>query len=172
MSLRDARCVHCGKPEDDSKHIRYGSDADNPVKHEFEEPQEAVYTQRELKQKLAEAQAEMVERCAEALSHLATELRIVKDGVSADLAADAIQESTEVIRALSPDPHARERWELEARLDATRWALELFNDWLAMAFEASFAAKYGRAADPDVLLVERLAGLRSQLAALPEEVKQ
>jgi len=161
MSLRDARCVHCGKPEDDSKHIRYGSDADNPVKHEFEEPQEAVYTQRELKQKLAEAQAEMVERCAEALSHLATELRIVKDGVSADLAADAIQESTEVIRALSPDPEwldrQKKQWELEARLET------------AERIEGLCIAR--TRADAKALH-DYIAGLRSQLAALPEEVKQ
>ena len=57
-----------------------------------------------LEQKFTEAQVEMVACCAEVLTHLAAELRIVKDGVSADLAADAIQESTEVIRALSPDP--------------------------------------------------------------------
>ena len=57
-----------------------------------------------VEQKFTEAQAEMVACCAEVLTHLAAELRIVKDGVSADLAADAIQESTEVIRALSPDP--------------------------------------------------------------------
>lgn len=29
-------CKHCGKPENDSKHIRYGPDLDNPVKHQFE----------------------------------------------------------------------------------------------------------------------------------------
>lgn len=30
------KCARCGKPESDSKHIRYGNDIDNPVKHEFE----------------------------------------------------------------------------------------------------------------------------------------
>lgn len=33
----DEICKHCGKPENDSKHIRYGPDLENPgVKHLFE----------------------------------------------------------------------------------------------------------------------------------------
>ena len=35
-----ALCRHCGKPESSSKHTRYGSDLDNPVKHEFEPPEQ------------------------------------------------------------------------------------------------------------------------------------
>ena len=29
-------CKECGFPEDSPNHIRYGSDLDNPMKHEFE----------------------------------------------------------------------------------------------------------------------------------------
>lgn len=29
-------CSECGKPEQDSCHMRYGNDLDNPVKHQFE----------------------------------------------------------------------------------------------------------------------------------------
>jgi len=29
------RCKECGKPRDDSKHVKYGPDEDNPVKHGF-----------------------------------------------------------------------------------------------------------------------------------------
>jgi len=105
-----------------------------------------------------EAQAEMAERCAEALSHLAAELRIVKDGVSADLAADAIQESMEVIRALSPDPHARERWELEAS------AVE------AKAIRRGHSSLGVKLTTAEVLFVQwldrRIADLECQLAAL------
>jgi hypothetical protein len=38
----EASCVRCGKPKSDSRHIRYGADVDNPVKHEFQsaEPKE------------------------------------------------------------------------------------------------------------------------------------
>jgi len=102
-----------------------------------------------FEQKLSEAQAEMVERCAEALSHLAAELRIVKDGVSADLAANAIQESTEVIRALSPDPHYIERQRVRAKGDAAFECLQMSQAEILEYFDT----------------------LRGQLVALPE-VKQ
>lgn len=29
-------CPICGRPENDPKHVKYGPDLDNPVKHEFE----------------------------------------------------------------------------------------------------------------------------------------
>jgi len=112
-----------------------------------------------LEQKLAEAQAEMVERCAEALGHLAAELRIVKDGVSADLAADAIQESTEVIRALSPDsPDSRwlKRKLLEARLETAERI-----EGLCMTKTVADAKA----------LHDYIAGLRRQLTGLAESKK-
>ena len=31
----EARCVVCGKPKDDSRHVKFGNDLDNPVKHMF-----------------------------------------------------------------------------------------------------------------------------------------
>ena len=37
-----ALCRHCGKPESNSKHTRYGPDLDNPVKHEFEPPEQTL----------------------------------------------------------------------------------------------------------------------------------
>jgi len=32
---KEEKCAVCGKPKSDGKHIRYGNDLDNPVKHEF-----------------------------------------------------------------------------------------------------------------------------------------
>ena len=34
--MAERKCAICGKPESDSKHIKYGPDEDNPVKHWFE----------------------------------------------------------------------------------------------------------------------------------------
>ena len=60
-----------------------------------------------LEQKVAEAQAETVERCAALVDEIGKRYRW-------DIPAGA---TADEIRALSPDPHARERWELEARLE-------------------------------------------------------
>ena len=66
-----------------------------------------------LEQKLAEAQAEMVERCAQALEHLAADLLT-------DLAVETARTASKIIRALSPDPHARERWERTAYIEGVK----------------------------------------------------
>lgn len=35
LAAQDELCVYCGKKKDHHKHIRYGNDLDNPVKHAF-----------------------------------------------------------------------------------------------------------------------------------------
>jgi len=126
-----------------------------------------------LEQKLSEAQAATAEGCAGLADKMSDPQVIFEKLPSCSeplLIAGAFQVLAKAIRALSPDPHARERWELEARLEVTAWALALFNDCVEMNPQ-DFEAKYGRLVDPEVLMAERIAHLEHHLAALPKEGK-
>jgi hypothetical protein len=90
-----------------------------------------------LEQKLTEAQAETVERC---ITHLKSKI-------------PGGQFFFEELRALSPDPHARERWELKARLET------------AERIEGLCIAR--TIADAKALH-DYIADLKCQLAALPQ----
>jgi hypothetical protein len=39
----EGKCEVCGKPKSDSKHIKYGNDLDNPMKHEFEKVLNGIF---------------------------------------------------------------------------------------------------------------------------------
>ena len=72
-----------------------------------------------LEQKLAEAQAETVERCAQGIEEgikvlLVSGASTTSGRVGVRPVAQDRQDLAAKIRALSPDPHARERWEKEA----------------------------------------------------------
>ena len=55
--IKEDVCSVCGKPKDSSKHIKYGSDLDNPAKHEFVSLREesAAFLKDAAKQRVLDA---------------------------------------------------------------------------------------------------------------------
>jgi hypothetical protein len=108
-----------------------------------------------LKRLLAEAQAETVERLANWLyAELKARTWHDKDDATAEVVAQKL-------RALSPDPHARERWELEAKIRELHDWPELCNGDTGVPERHKKLCKYHRTLE----LYE------CQLAALPKEEK-
>jgi len=97
-----------------------------------------------FEQELAEAQAETVERIVDYIGNIRS-----AEGLEYGAVAQRV-------RALSPDPHARERWEFEARLETTERI-----EGLCIARTTADAKA----------LHDYIAELRSQLPALPKEGK-
>jgi len=115
-----------------------------------------------VEQKLAEAQAEMVERCDSVFDDIARDIPgdeyevAIENGTSLSLFT---KYASKRVRALSPNPHARERWELEAS------AVE------AKAIRRGHSSLGVKLTTAEVLFVQwldrRIAELQRQLAALP-----
>jgi len=45
LGWHDEGCIYCGKNENDSIHIQYGNDIDNPIKHYFEPIENIDFTE-------------------------------------------------------------------------------------------------------------------------------
>jgi len=111
-----------------------------------------------MKRKLADNQAAMVERCAnrvDAYRGVAQKQTAWTWGEVNNLLVDL----REQVRALSPDPHARERWELEARLDEHAKVTGHHKEWVGSDEES--LGEY------ICVHCERRTELERQLAALP-----
>ena len=114
-----------------------------------------------LEQRLTEAQAEMVERCAnrvDAYRGVAQKQTAWTWGEVNNLLVDL----REQVRALSPDPHAKQRWELEARLMEER--VYGYHDPLTHTLDR-------KSGEVECSTCQRIADLERQLAALPEVKK-
>jgi len=103
-------CQHCGKPANDSKHIKYGPDIDNPAKHEFE-PQQLAPDAPPL------TAAENDRRCALIEQHIKA---TITDAESQELAALNCRADAMVSEAMRPQIEALKRWRAESLPDAAR----------------------------------------------------
>jgi len=102
-----------------------------------------------VKRKLAEAQAETVEQCAKLGDEEAELFNLTADTgldrIRCNAAKEASHRIATAIRALSPDPHARECWELEAKIRELHDWPELCNDDTDVPERHKRLCKYHRA---------------------------
>lgn len=107
-------CARCGKPESDSRHIRYGNDLDNPMKHNYEPRAREVNVSEmmgleamrrmflaeaenaALRAELEKLQKDIVEACA-----------VVAEDCEDDGVHDAFAQAAKAIRALATDASLR-----------------------------------------------------------------
>jgi len=108
-----------------------------------------------IEQKLTEARAEMVERCTMACQ---LDARLIDDASLRRGYLMGCADAKAKVYALSPDPHARERWELEARREVWKLVKILVNRESFLSVDSKAEAE--------------IADLERQLAALPKGARQ